>query len=183
MTWRRKQLTGLLQELRTRLKQESLPTKISLSPGPFRQAYNLWLQDWELWAMGELIDELVVQNYAYSVKGFARDLDQPALRKAREWRIPTQIGILAGFGRRTTPMSVLRQRVQLARAKGHGVIFSTGKGYGVNMQVQRVLRFAEMPFSNWVLRTSKHQSNINSKRCHTSVIGEGVMRNQCSEGI
>jgi hypothetical protein len=47
--------------------------------------------------MGELIDELVVQNYAHSVKGFARDLDQPALRKAREWRIPTQIGILAWF--------------------------------------------------------------------------------------
>ena len=78
--------------------------------------------------MGELIDELVVQNYAYSVKGFARDLDQPALRKAREWRIPTQIGILAGFGRRTTPMSALRQKVQLARAKGHGVIFFYWEG-------------------------------------------------------
>ena len=128
MTWRRKQLTGLLRELRSRLKQERLPTKISLSPGPFRQAYNLWLQDWELWAMGELIDELVVQNYAYSVKGFARDLDQPALRKAREWRIPTQIGILAGFGRRTTQMSVLRQKVKLARAKGHGVIFFYWEG-------------------------------------------------------
>ena len=78
--------------------------------------------------MGELIDELVVQNYAYSVKGFARDLDQPALRKAREWRIPTQIGILAGFGRRTTQRSVLRQKVKLARAKGHGVIFFYWEG-------------------------------------------------------
>ena len=128
MTWRRKQLTSLLRELRTALAAEQLPVRISLSPGPFRQAYNLWLQDWELWAMGELIDELVVQNYAYSVKGFARDLDQPALRKAREWRIPTQIGILAGFGKRTTPMPVLREKVRLSRERGHGVIFFYWEG-------------------------------------------------------
>ena len=128
MTWRRKKLTGLLRELRQQLEVNDLPSKISLSPGPFRQAYNLWLQDWELWAMGELIDELVVQNYAYSVKGFARDLDQPALRKARQWRIPTQIGILAGFGRRTTSMSVLREKVRLARSRGHGVIFFYWEG-------------------------------------------------------
>ena len=128
MTWRRKQLTGLLRELRQRLKDADLPTKISLSPGPFRQAYNLWLQDWELWAMGELIDELVVQNYAYSVKGFARDLDQPALRKARQWRIPTQIGILAGFGKRTTSISDVQDKVRLARQRGHGVIFFYWEG-------------------------------------------------------
>ena len=128
MSWRRRQLTALLRDLRERLEQEDLSTTISLSPGPFRQAYNLWLQDWELWALGELIDELVVQNYAYSVNGFARDLDQPALRKARDWRIPTQIGILAGFGRRTTSMGDLEQKVRLARERGYGVIFFYWEG-------------------------------------------------------
>ena len=128
MTWRRKQLTSLLRELRSTLKREGLPSRISLSPGPFRQAYNLWLQDWELWAMGELIDELVVQNYAYSIKGFARDLDQPALRKAREWGIPTQIGVLAGFGKRTTSMRDLQEKVRLSRQRGHGVIFFYWEG-------------------------------------------------------
>jgi uncharacterized lipoprotein YddW (UPF0748 family) len=128
MRWRRRQLTSLLRDLRARLKQEQLPQRISLSPGPFRQAYNIWLQDWELWAMGELIDELVVQNYAHSVKSFARDLDQPALRKAREWRIPTQIGILAGFGPRTTAIPVLREKVRLARERGHGVVFFYWEG-------------------------------------------------------
>jgi uncharacterized lipoprotein YddW (UPF0748 family) len=84
--------------------------------------------------MGELIDELVVQNYAYSVKGFARDLDQPALRKAREWRIPTQIGILAGFGKRTTLMSDLQQKVRLSRDRGLGVIFFYWEGlWGVHV--------------------------------------------------
>lgn len=129
MTWRRKHLTSLLRELRTTLAAEQLPVRISLSPGPFRQAYNLWLQDWELWAMVELIDELVVQNYAYSVKGFTCDLDQPALRKAREWRIPTQIGILAGFGKQTTTIPVLMEKISLIRERGHGVIFFIGRGY------------------------------------------------------
>ena len=78
--------------------------------------------------MGGLIEELVVQNYAYSVQGFAKDLDQPALRKARSWGIPSQIGVLAGFGKRTTSMAVLEQKVRLARQRGHGVIFFYWEG-------------------------------------------------------
>ena len=78
--------------------------------------------------MGGLIEELVVQNYAYSVRGFAKDLDQPALRKARFWGIPSQIGILAGFGKRTTSMADLEQKVRLARERGHGVIFFYWEG-------------------------------------------------------
>lgn len=128
MTWRRRQLTGLLRELRQRLDEESLPQKISLSPGPFRFAYNHWLQDWELWAVGELIDDLVVQNYAYSLKGFAKDLNQPALRKARQWGLPVQIGILAGFGKRTTPIPVLAEKKRLSNEQGYGVIYFYWEG-------------------------------------------------------
>jgi uncharacterized lipoprotein YddW (UPF0748 family) len=128
MTWRRRQLTGLLRELRQRLKQEGLPRRISLSPGPFRFAYNHWLQDWELWAVGELIDDLVVQNYAYSLKGFAKDLDQPALRKARQWGMPIQIGILAGFGKRTTTIPDLTEKMRLSRERGYGIIFFYWEG-------------------------------------------------------
>ena len=128
MTWRRRKLTGLLRDLRIRLEQESLPVRISLSPGPFRFAYNNWLQDWELWAVGQLIDDLVVQNYAYSLRGYAKDLDQPALRKAREWGIPIQIGVLAGFGKRTTSMDILKEKVRLANDRGYGVIYFYWEG-------------------------------------------------------
>nr|WP_186585907.1 family 10 glycosylhydrolase [Synechococcus sp. MEDNS5] len=128
MAWRRRQLTGLLRELRQRLDDESLPQRISLSPGPFRFAYNHWLQDWELWAVGELIDDLVVQNYAYSLKGFAKDLNQPALRKARQWGMPVQIGILAGFGKRTTPIPVLAEKQRLSNQQGYGVIYFYWEG-------------------------------------------------------
>ncbi len=128
MTWRRRKLTGLLRELRERLGREALPKRISLSPGPFRFAYNHWLQDWELWAVGELIEDLVVQNYAYSLKGFAKDLDQPALRKARQWGMPVQIGVLAGFGKRTTPMPVLAEKMRLSHERGYGVIFFYWEG-------------------------------------------------------
>ena len=78
--------------------------------------------------MGGLIEELVVQNYAYSVKGFARDLDQAALRKARRWRVPIQIGILAGFGKRTTSTQDLKQMIKLSRERGHGAIFFYWEG-------------------------------------------------------
>jgi hypothetical protein len=130
MRWRRQQLTSLLRELRARLQTVQGPRRlvISLSPGPFRFAYNQWLQDWELWALGGLIDDLVVQNYAYSITGFSRDLDQPALVKARTWGIPVEIGILAGFGARTPTMDTLSQKVQLAAQRGHGVIYFYWEG-------------------------------------------------------
>jgi uncharacterized lipoprotein YddW (UPF0748 family) len=130
MTWRRHQLTGLLRELRASLDQSSggRRTVISLSPGPFRFAYNHWLQDWELWALGHLIDDLVVQNYAYSVRGFEKDLNQPALVKARSWGMPVEIGILAGFGSRTPDMVTLAQKVRLASERGHGVIYFYWEG-------------------------------------------------------
>ena len=125
MRWRRQQLTSLLRELRRTLPR---PTVISLSPGPFRSAYNLWLQDWELWALGELIDDLVVQNYAYSLAGFAKDLSQPALVKAKGWGMPVEIGILAGFGGRTPAMDVLGEKVRLSFASGYGVIYFYWEG-------------------------------------------------------
>jgi hypothetical protein len=131
MRWRRQKLTDLLRELRARLDRQSSGsgrTVISLSPGPFRFAYNHWLQDWELWAIGQLIDDLVIQNYAYSVKGFAKDLDQPALVKAKGWGMPVEIGILAGFGGRTTSMADLAQKVALAVGRGHGVIYFYWEG-------------------------------------------------------
>ena len=78
--------------------------------------------------MGQLIDDLVVQNYAYSLRGYAKDLDQPALRKASEWGIPIQIGILAGFGKRTTSMDILKEKVRLANDRGYGVIYFYWEG-------------------------------------------------------
>jgi len=48
MSWRRSKLTELLRELLSRLQQEGFSRQISLSPGPFIQLYNLWLQDWKL---------------------------------------------------------------------------------------------------------------------------------------
>ena len=135
MRWRRHRLTDLLRALRARLQavpplagERAARRVVSLSPGPFRFAYNKWLQDWELWALGELIDDLVVQNYAYPVAGFARDLNQPALLKARTWGLPVEIGILAGFGGRTPAMATVAEKTRLSLERGHGVIFFYWEG-------------------------------------------------------
>lgn len=128
MTWRRQKLTGLLRDLRATMQKERSGAVISHSPGPFRFAYNHWLQDWEIWALGQLVDELVVQNYAYSVAGFTKDLDQAALVKARRWGMPVQIGVLAGFGGRTTSSAVLGEKVEQVAKRGFGVIYFYWEG-------------------------------------------------------
>jgi uncharacterized lipoprotein YddW (UPF0748 family) len=128
MNWRRQKLTELLIELRQALQRSNGKGSISLSPGPFRFAYNKWLQDWEIWSVRRLIDELVIQNYAYSLKGFATDLDQTALQRARSWGIPVNIGVLAGFGGRTTSAEILRQKIQLSAERGFGVIYFYWEG-------------------------------------------------------
>jgi hypothetical protein len=62
------------------------------------------------------------------VEGFAKDLNQPALVKARGWGMPVEIGILAGFGGRTPTMATLNEKVRLATARGHGVIYFYWEG-------------------------------------------------------
>ena len=69
-----------------------------------------------------------MQNYAYSLPGFIKDLDQPALRKARTWGIPVEIGVLAGFGGRTTSLPMLRDKVQQVKERDMGVIYFYWEG-------------------------------------------------------
>lgn len=128
MTWRRQKLTGLLVELRQALQRSNGNGRISLSPGPFRFSYNKWLQDWEIWSVRRLVDELVVQNYAYSVRGFEQDLNQPALDRARSWGIPINIGLLAGFGGRSTDTNILCKQIALSAERGFGVIYFYWEG-------------------------------------------------------
>lgn len=128
MTWRRNKLTELLVELRQALQRSNGNSRISLSPGPFRFAYNKWLQDWEIWSVRRLVDELVIQNYAYSVRGFEQDLNQSAIERAQSWGIPINIGVLAGFGGRTTDANTLRKKVELSASRGFGVIYFYWEG-------------------------------------------------------
>jgi uncharacterized lipoprotein YddW (UPF0748 family) len=78
--------------------------------------------------MRGLVDDLVVQNYAFSVEDFTNDLNQAALIKARSWGVPVEIGVLAGLGARTTDMDTIAEKVQLAASRGHGVIYFFWEG-------------------------------------------------------
>ena len=51
-----------------------------------------------------------------------------ALRKARQWGLPVQIGILAGFGQRTTPIPILTEKKRLSNEQGYGVIYFYWEG-------------------------------------------------------
>ena len=45
-----------------------------------------------IWAVRGLVDELIVQNYAYSLKGFQNDLSQSAIHRAHEERGKAVVG-------------------------------------------------------------------------------------------
>ena len=53
---------------------------------------------------------------------------EQSLRACRLGGHISLIGVLAGFGKRTTSMAVLEQKVRLARQRGHGVIFFYWEG-------------------------------------------------------
>ena len=44
------------------------------------------------------------------------------------FRSPVEIGVLAGFGGRTPDMATLAEKVQLAAARGHGIIYFYWEG-------------------------------------------------------
>jgi uncharacterized lipoprotein YddW (UPF0748 family) len=99
--------------------------------------------------VGGLVDDLIVQNYAFSVKGFEKDLNQPALVKASGWGMPVEIGILAGFGGRTPDMATLGEKVRLAATRGHGVIYFYWEGLwglhaGKEGAAQRLAAFRQL---------------------------------------
>ena len=49
-------------------------------------------------------------------------------RRAESWGIPVHIGILAGFGGRTTPMTKLHRKLQLAHQRGFGAVYFYWEG-------------------------------------------------------
>ena len=93
MKWRRNQLTSLLRELRnvsSRSGFQRISLCRSLSSGVQPVVAGLGAL-----GLGGLIEEL--RRTMPIPLGFRHDLDQPALRKARDWGIPSQIGVLAGL--------------------------------------------------------------------------------------
>lgn len=116
MAWRAKQLTGLVQGIRTALDRCRRGMILSLSPNPAGFAYSHSLQDWPEWQRLGLIDELVLQVYREDSFAFERELDKPEVSDLHT-RIPVVIGILSGLRTRPVPIERVCRQVRCVRKR------------------------------------------------------------------
>ena len=95
MRWRAAKLTLFMTDLVKTVKLVNPDIFISLSPNSHPFSYQNYLQDWKTWVKRGLIDELVLQVYRNDLDSFNRELNQSAVKLARQ-KIPVSIGILSG---------------------------------------------------------------------------------------
>ena len=129
MTWRRRQLTGCCGSCGNVLRRQTFPPD-QLVAGTVPSAYNLCFRTGNCGRLGELIDELVVQNYAYSVEDSPRSRPTGAAQSPQlahphpDW---------SPGGIRQTHHLDGRSGTQgsFGPERGHGVIFfTTGRPLG-----------------------------------------------------
>jgi uncharacterized lipoprotein YddW (UPF0748 family) len=120
--WRQQKLTNLLAQIRLEVKATNPNAIISLAPGPYRQAYNRYLQNWDLWADSGLVDEVILQNYHSGRASFLAEFNHFTMRGIRP-NIPVNVGLLAGFGRRSNSLPELDFQLQEVRRRGFGVVY------------------------------------------------------------
>lgn len=121
VSWRSDQLTALLAEIRAGMARHCPGVRLSLSPHPEPISTALFLADWPRWARRGLVDELVVQLYRDRPIDVAEALDDRSLQEAGS-RVPLRIALLAGLRTQPKTSAVLRQELELVRARGYGGI-------------------------------------------------------------
>ena len=123
MAWRSAKLTAFMADLVKTIKTINPNILISLSPNSHPFSYQNYLQDWKTWVKRGLVDELVVQVYRDDLNSFNKELQQSAVKFARQ-KIPVSIGILSGTLNNKVKIEQIKQQVETVRKHGFdGVSF------------------------------------------------------------
>lgn len=120
--WRSDKITDFMVRLNKLVKQRKPNAIFSVSPNPYQIAYNSFLQNWHQWVNLGIVDELIIQIYRPTLKAFAKELNTPQIRSARQ-KIPTGVAILTGLRNRPTPITLIENKVRQARRYRLGVAF------------------------------------------------------------
>jgi uncharacterized lipoprotein YddW (UPF0748 family) len=115
--WRADKITDFLARTFRAIKARKEKVILSLSPNPYRFAYNVSLADWATWEQRGLVEELVIQLYRNDLNVFISELEQPEVKAARS-HIPVGIGILSGLKGRNVSLSQIQQQVEAVRSRG-----------------------------------------------------------------
>ncbi|MFM9010259.1 MAG: glycoside hydrolase family 10 protein [Planctomycetota bacterium] len=122
LAWRAAKLTEFVARLSRAIKAARPGVELSVSPNPYPWSYKNYVQDWPAWVEQGLVDEVVVQVYRDTMKGFAGELRSPVLAKL-EGKARLGIGVLAGQKPRPVPIGMVRDQTAMARDLGYGVVY------------------------------------------------------------
>lgn len=114
MRWRADKITAFMAEIYENVKLIKPNAIVSLSPNSQSFAYKKYLQNWESWVRQGLVDELILQVYRNNQSSFIAELEQPAVKFARN-HIPVGIGILTGTTKTPVNIAQIKTQVQTAR--------------------------------------------------------------------
>ncbi|MCY4039972.1 MAG: family 10 glycosylhydrolase [Gammaproteobacteria bacterium] len=114
--WRAASITHFVEKLVSTLKAIRPQLTISVSPNPQTFSKNCYLLDWRAWHERGLIDELVLQVYRDNMLSFGQELSKPEVHATRQ-SIPVVVGILSGLRSRHVSSSLLRQQIDMTRAR------------------------------------------------------------------
>ena len=120
--WRADRLTAFMQRLSQAIRAARPGAIVSISPNYYDFAYKLQLQDWRRWVQTGIADELLIQIYRPDLASYLPQLSKPEVLEARD-RIPTAIAVLSGQRNRSTPLPLIREKVNANRAQGLGTGF------------------------------------------------------------
>ncbi|MGK7927806.1 MAG: glycoside hydrolase family 10 protein [Spirulina sp.] len=114
MGWRANKITEFMTEIYREVKAIKPDCIISLAPNSQSYAYSHYLQNWQVWIARGIIDELVLQVYRNDRDRFIAELNQPAVRFAKQ-HLRVSIGILSGILSKPVPMSTIAEQVRDVR--------------------------------------------------------------------
>jgi uncharacterized lipoprotein YddW (UPF0748 family) len=123
LAWRAAKLTQFVARISTAIKSARPGIELSVSPNPYPWSYRNYVQDWPSWVDDGIVDEVVVQVYRDTMKGFEGELRSPVLAKL-EGKARLAIGVMAGQKPRPVPIDMVRDQTAAVRECGFsGVVY------------------------------------------------------------
>ena len=117
LRWRANKITEFMGRVFAIVKARKPYATVSLSPNSQTFSYENYLQDWVTWRRLGYVEEILLQAYRTDPTGFISELEQPDVQEAKK-HVPVAIGVLTGLRTKPMPMSIIEQKIQIARDRG-----------------------------------------------------------------
>ncbi|MBM0740567.1 family 10 glycosylhydrolase [Phormidium sp. CLA17] len=117
LRWRANKITEFMGRVFALVKARKPYATVSLSPNSQIFSYENYLQDWSTWRRLGYVEEILLQAYRTDPTGFISELAQAEVQEAKK-HVPVAIGVLTGLKNKPMPMSIIEQKIQIARDRG-----------------------------------------------------------------